>query len=170
MSQNHFNPKPINSVYRSLRQRLSLKEELLLAIAPTLTIAIVMTFVETLSRQRLLFASLDASAFLIYLDPHHSSNTSRTLILSQLMAAAIGWLANFTFGAGYVAGITSMVATIVFTIALDVVHPPAVSTSLSFALQVGSQNNLLLFSLAVGAIALLVGLERFVLWILDHFN
>ncbi|WP_330485826.1 HPP family protein [Tumidithrix elongata] len=170
MSQNRFNSKPITSIGRSLRQHLSLKEELLLAIAPTLTIAIVMAFVETVSQQRLLFASLAASAFLIYLDPHHSSNTARTLILSQLMAAAIGWFANFTCGAGYVAGIAAMVATIVFTIALDVVHPPAVSTSLSFALQTSSQNNFILFSLAVGAIALLVGLERLALRILTRFH
>ena len=51
-------------------------------------------------------------------------------------------------------------------IMLDVVHPPAVSTALSFAFQADIENNLVLFSLAVGAVALLVGLERFVLWIL----
>ncbi|MEC4818085.1 MAG: hypothetical protein SAK29_33165 [Scytonema sp. PMC 1069.18] len=51
-----------------------------------------LAFVEVLSRQRLLFASLASSAFLIYLDPQHGSNTVRTLVLSQMMAASIGFM------------------------------------------------------------------------------
>lgn len=170
MRQNRFSSKPTKGANRVLRQHLSLKEELLLATAPTLTILSVMTLIECLSRQHLLFAPLAASAFLIYLDPHHSSNTARTLILSQMMAATIGLLANFSLGAGYLSGAVAMVLTIVFMIVLNIVHPPAVSTSLGFAFLAGSQNNLALFSLAVGAISLLVGLERLVLWILARFS
>jgi hypothetical protein len=55
-------------------------------------------------------------------------------------------------------------------IVLDVVHPPAVSTSLSFALRAGNENNLVLFGLAVGITALLVALERFTLWVLAHHS
>lgn len=170
MSQSHSSGQPIAEPNHSFRSRLSLKEELLLAIAPTLTILSVMALVEWLSRQHLLFASLAASAFLIYLDPHHSSNTARTLSLSQLIASTIGLLANFILGAGYNAGAVAMLVTIVFMIVLDIVHPPAVSTALSFAFLAGSKNNLALFSLAVVMIALLVGLQRLSLWMLTRFK
>jgi hypothetical protein len=56
-----------------------------------------------------------------------------------------------------------MVVTIFLMILMDVVHPPAVSTSLSFALRAGNENNLVLFGLAVGITALLVALERLTL-------
>jgi hypothetical protein len=55
-------------------------------------------------------------------------------------------------------------------ILLDVVHPPAVSTSLSFALKASNENNLVLFGLAVGITALLVALERFTLWVLARHS
>jgi uncharacterized membrane protein len=53
---------------------------------------------------------------------------------------------------------------------LDVMHPPAVATSLSFALKASNENNLVLFGLAVGITALLVGLERFALWLLTYLS
>lgn len=43
-------------------------------------------------------------------------------------------------------------------------HPSAVSTFLSFALRAGNENNLVLFGLALGITAVLVGLERSALW------
>lgn len=49
------------------KQRIGLKGELLLAAMPTLTVLLVLALVEALSNQRLLFASLASSAFLIYL-------------------------------------------------------------------------------------------------------
>lgn len=63
-----------------------------------------------------------------------------------------------------------MVLTIVLMILLDVVHPPAVSTSLSFALRAGKESNLVLFGLAVGVTATLVLLERFALWVLARYD
>lgn len=63
-----------------------------------------------------------------------------------------------------------MVTTIVLMIVLDVMHPPAVATSLSFALRAGNENNLVLFALAVGITALLVGLERFALFLLARYS
>ncbi len=170
MSQNRSSPKPITETTRSFRHRLSLKEELLLATAPTLTVLGIMALVELLTQQHLLFASLASSAFLIYLDPYHRSNTTRSLILSQLMAATIGLLANLVLSAGYRSGAVAMVITIALMIMLDIVHPPAVSTSLNFAFSASSKNNLALFSFAVGVIALLVGLERFMLWVLARFR
>ena len=130
----------------------------------------VLALVEVLSRQRLLFASLASSAFLIYLDPQHGTNTVRTLIISQMMAATIGLISYLVLGSGYLSGGIAMVLTIVLTILLDVVHPPAVSTSLSFALRAGNENNWVLFGLAVSLIALLVVLERFALWILARYS
>lgn len=157
-------------VKRSPRQRLLPKAELLLATAPALTVLSVMALVEVLGQQRLLFASLATSAFLIYLDPHNRSNNVRALILSQLMAALIGSLANFALGAGYISGAVAMVTTTVVMIVLDLVHPPAVSTSLMFAFLADSKGDLALFGLAVGIIALLIGIERFALRILAHLT
>jgi CBS-domain-containing membrane protein len=130
----------------------------------------VLLLVETLSRQRLLFASLASSAFLIYLDPQHGTNKLKTLIVAQMMAACIGLAAFLAIGSGYVSAGASMIVTIVLMILLDVVHPPAVSTSLSFALRAGDETNVGLFGLAVGITAALVIIERVALWILARFS
>ncbi|MBE9182490.1 HPP family protein [Oculatella sp. LEGE 06141] len=170
MSQNRSSLTPIQGANRSLRRRLNLKGEFALATGPTIIVLGVLAFVEVLSRQRLLFASLASSAFLIYLDPQHGTNTVRTLVIAQMMAAVIGLITYLTFGSGYLSGGVAMVTTIVLMILLDVVHPPAVSTSLSFALRAGNENNLVLFGLAVGITALLVGVERVALWILARYD
>lgn len=75
MNRDRSSLKPIEGANRALRSRLDLKGELLLATAPTVTVLGVLALVEVLSRQRLLFASLAASAFLIYLDPQHGANS-----------------------------------------------------------------------------------------------
>lgn len=154
----------------SIRNKLGLKGEFFLAAAPTATILLVLAFVEVLSRQRLLFASLASSAFLIYLEPQHGTNTVRTLIISQSMAAILGWVVYSIFDSGFLSGGIAMILTILLMIVLDAVHPPAVSTSLSFALKAGNENNLVLFGLAVGMTAALVGLERSALWILARYS
>jgi CBS-domain-containing membrane protein len=141
-----------------------------LALAPTAIVLVMLAMVEALIRQRLLFASLAASAFLIYLDPHHSTNTVRTLVISQMMAATIGFITYSLFSSGYISGGIAMVITIILMILLDAMHPPAVATSLSFALKAGNDSNLVIFALAVGITALLVGLERFALWLLAHYD
>lgn len=166
MSQERSSLKPVEGANRALRRRLTLRGELALAMAPTAVVLGVFALVEALSRQRLLFASLASSAFLIYLDPQHGTNTVRTLTIAQVMAAVIGWITYLVFGSGYVSGGVAMILTIILMIVLDVVHPPAVSTSLSFALRAGNESNLILFGLAVGITALLVGLERFTLWLM----
>ena len=162
--------KSVQRVRRSLRHRLGLKGELALAAAPTATVLAVMGFVEVLSRQRLLFASLASSAFLIYLDPQHGTNLVRTLVLAQAMAAILGWIIYSLFGSGYLSGGIAMVLTILLMIVFDAVHPPAVSTSLSFALRAGNEKNLVLFGLAVGMTVVLVGLERTALWVLARYS
>jgi CBS-domain-containing membrane protein len=168
MTSKRSSLKPIEGANRSFRRRLKLPGELLLALLPTATVLTVLALLEVLSRQRLLFASLASSSFLIYLDPQHGTNTVKTLVSSHIMAATIGWLTYVIIGPGYVSAGTAMVITIVLMILLDIVHPPAVSTSLSFGLRLGNENNFILFSLAVGITVILVLLERCALWILSH--
>ncbi len=170
MSRKRSSLRPVEGANRSLRSRLDFKGELALAAAPTLTVLGVLALIEVLSRQRLLFASLASSAFLIYLDPQHGTNRVRTLIIAQMMAATIGLITHLFLGSGYLSGGSSMVITIALMILLDVVHPPAVSTSLSFALRAGNESNLVLFGLAVGITAVLVLVERFALWLLAHYS
>ncbi len=158
--------KPVEGANRSLRRRLDLKGELTLALLPTLTVIVVLALVETLGGQRLLFACLASSAFLIYLDPLHAMNTVRTLVLAHAVAAVSGLLAYALVGSGYTAAGVAMIATILAVILLDAVHPPAISTALTFAFRVPSENTIALFALAVGVTAGLVVLQRAALWML----
>ncbi len=134
------------------------------------TVLAMLGLIEALSQQRLLFASLASSAFLIYLDPQHGTNSIRTLVISQMSAAAIGLLLYLLLGPGYLSGGAAMVVTITLMILLDAVHPPAVSTSLSFAFRAGDESNLVIFALAVGIIAVLVVLEKMAVWLLSRYN
>lgn len=158
--------KPIEGANRALRQRLDLKGELVLALLPTLTVLGVLVLVEVVAEQRLLFASLASSAFLIYLDPEHGTNAVRTLVASHMMAAVLGWTTFAVLGSGYLSGGMAMVAVIFLMIVLDVVHPPAVSTAMGFALRSGDGSNVLLFALAVAITAVLVLLQRSATWLL----
>ncbi|RYG24101.1 HPP family protein [bacterium] len=152
------------------RRRGGLWGELGLALLPTLTILLVLAFVEAFSRQRLLFASLASSAFLIYLDPRHRTNSVRTLALSQGLAAVLGFAARETLGTGYAAAAVAMLASIVLMVLLDAVHPPAVSTALGFAFRSGPETNLALFGLALTLVALLALLQRGSLWLLGRLG
>jgi CBS-domain-containing membrane protein len=155
---------------RHLRRRLSLRGELLLAALPTATVLITFAFVQVLSQQRLLFASLASSAFLIYLDPEHGTNNMRTLGSAQMLAALLGLGAYLLIGPGYLSAAAAMSSLIVLMILLDVVHPPAVSTALSFALRAGQESNLVLFGLAVGITIVLIVLERVMLWLIARYG
>lgn len=75
------------------------------------------------------------------------------------MAATIGLVLHLMLGSGYLSAASAMIATIALMILLDAMHPPAVATSLSFALRAGNENNLVLFGLAVGITATLVVIE-----------
>lgn len=162
--------KPIEGAERSLRKRLDLKEEFMLALLPALTILAVFALIEVFSRQRLLFASLASSAFLIYLDPQHGTNRTKTLIVSQMMAATVGLILFLILGPGYLSGGSAMIVTIFLMILLDVMHPPAVSTSLAFAFRAGNESNFLLFGLAVMLVTILVVLERAAVWMLSRYE
>ncbi|MBE9005353.1 HPP family protein [Fortiea sp. LEGE XX443] len=170
MNQKRSSLKPLKGANRRWRRRLNLKGEIALVTLPTVTVLTVMAVVEGLTQQRLLFASLASSAFLIYLDPQHGTNSVRTLILSQMMAASIGFVTYLLFGGGYLSGGIAMVIAIPLMIFLDAMHPPSVATSLSFALKAGNVSNLVLFALAIGITTVLVGLERYTLWLLAHYH
>jgi CBS-domain-containing membrane protein len=156
--------EPAPKALRSARQRLSVRGELALAALPTATILGMLALVEALTEQRLLFASLASSAFLIYLDPEHGANRLRALVGSQLLACVVGWICYSTLGAGYTSAGVALVITIVLMILWDVVHPPAVSTAMSFALRAGEASNLALFVLALGITVVLVILQRVATW------
>jgi len=142
------------------RRRLGLKAELLLALLPTATVLLVLALVEALLNQRLLFASLASCAFLIYRDPENELNSVRTLLIAQIGSACIGLGCYLLLGPGYLSGGAAMVASIAVMILLDAMHPPGVSTALSFGLRSGEASNLALFCMAVGVTALLVVMQR----------
>ncbi len=91
---------------------------------------------------------------------------------SVLDAASVGLGAYLALGPvhEYAAGGSAMVVTIVLMIVLDVVHPPAVSTALSFGLRAGDATNLVLFALAVGITAVQVLMQRATLWLLAPYG
>lgn len=162
--------QPAPRAARATRRRLNLRGELLLALLPTVVVLAVFALVEVFSHQRLLFASLASSAFLIYLEPEHGTNTTRSLLLSHLIASLSGAIIYLLLGAGYVSGGLAMIITIVAMILLDVVHPPAVSTALSFAFRDESVQTLLLFIMALGMVAVLVVLQRSALWLVSRLR
>jgi CBS-domain-containing membrane protein len=153
-----------------MKRRLGLRDELLLAVLPTVTVLLVLGLVKTLGRQHLLCATLASSAMLIYMDPKHETNTVRTLVLGQMIAALVGWALCSLFGPGFLAAGTSMTLTIILMILFDAVHPPAVSTALAFALRYGETSGLVIFGLAVGITAMLVLLQRVVLWLFNRWS
>lgn len=84
-----------------MRDRYNLKKEITLAIMPAVTVIGVLILLKEFSKQQLLFSSLASSAFLIYLDPKHLTNSIRTLAIAQTSAAIIGYLTLLVAGPGY---------------------------------------------------------------------
>ena len=158
--------EPIADTPAEIRRRFGTREELLLALFPTTIVLIVFGAVQAWSKQELLFASLASSAFLIYLDPKHATNSARTLVISQILSALIGFCSFYVFGPGYLSAAAAMVVAIIVMVSLDAVHPPAVSTALAFGFRQSNENNLTLFVLSVFLIVLLVALQRVSLYLL----
>ena len=154
----------------SFRQRFDLRTELLLVLLPSATVVITLFFLEIFSRQQVLFASLASSAFLIYLDPEHTMNQVRTLLISQLLATLIGFVSHLLIPYDYMAAGLGMILTIVLMVVLDAVHPPAVSTSLTFAFRDYDEHALILFGLALGLTVALVGLQRTTVWLVRRYT
>ncbi len=150
----------------ALRRRLTLKDELLLASLPTVIVLCVLWLVQSIGGKEVLFASLASSAFLIYLDPEHVANRVRTLILAQTSAACIGFFCSVFIGNELGAAAAAMVFTIFVMILLNAVHPPAAGTSLIFVFRAEAESSLFLFIVAVLFTVLLIGIERFTLWMI----
>ena len=150
-------PHPVTGDTR--RERLGLGAELTLALLPTVTVVFVLWLVEAFADRQVLFASLASSAFLIYRDPDHRMNSLGVLLAAQVLAAATGFGVWWLMGASYwSAGLALAVATFAM-VALDVVHPPAIGTALTFAFRPGDDDNLALFLAALVLVAVLAGLS-----------
>lgn len=162
--------RPIATAARQGRTRLGLREELTLALFPTATILLVLWAVERLASQHVLFAALASSAFLIYLDPTHGANRIQAVVGAHITAATAGIFAAWMLGYGYGASGLAMVVTILAMVIADIVHPPAIGTSLSFAYRSGTASNFSLFLLALGMVVLLVLLQRLTQYLLTRFT
>jgi len=153
---------------RRSARRGGLASELLLAVPPTLAVLAALWLTETLIHRRVVFAALAASAFLIYRDPKHQMNNVRVMVTAHLCGAALGLGAELLLGPNYTAGAVAMVATILTLIVLDAVHPPAIATSLGFAILPNQEGVLGVFLLALAVVAVLVVLQRLALVMLRH--
>ena len=153
------------------RPRLGWSREALLALLPTLTVLGLLWLLKALSNQQLLFASLASSCFLIYLDPSHPANSARTLVISQLSAAVLGYAMHAWLGPGYLSAALALVGIIVVMIMTNTMHPPAVSTALNFAFRAGAgEGNLALFGLAVGLVLVLLAVQRGSAYLVRRFT
>ncbi len=139
-------------------RRGGLLGEISLAIPPTVTVLLAVFLLEWFTHQRILFASLAASAFLIYYAPTHQMNTIRVVVTAQLLGCCIG-AGIGAFGAGYGAAAVAMTLTVVLLIVLRNVHPPAIATSLGFAFLGPQVRSLAAFLVALGLIVVLVVLQ-----------
>ena len=120
--------------------------------------------VEALRNERILFASLASSAFLIYRDPAHPMNGVRVMVVAHLVGIGLGVAAATALGAGYAAGAAAMVTTIIVLVVIGAVHPPAVSTALGFAFHQQQSDAATLFLIALALVAALVVMQRVATW------
>src|SRR6202043_3890544 len=101
---------------RHSQLRLSVRQQFGLAIMPTVVVLLMVACVQVLSDQLLIFASLASSAFLVYLDPEHSTNRARTFLIAQGSAALLGYGSVSLLGTGFLAPGVALVLTIVLII------------------------------------------------------
>jgi len=104
-------------VVTNARQRLTgVGGELLLALPPTLVVLGAFVLVDVLRHERVLFAPLASSAFLIYREPAHPMNGVRPLVIGHVCGMAPGTLALITtlraWGRGISAASSSAMRTI----------------------------------------------------------
>lgn len=152
------------------RKQIGLKGELLLALLPTAMVLFVMWFLDVATNRQVLFTSLASSAFLIYLDPNHPMNGLRTLVISHTAAALIGYGVFWVLGSGYHSAGLSMVLLILVMVVLDVVHPPAIGTTLSFAFHPKDDSSLLLFEAALVIVVVLALLSTVSIRLFRHLS
>jgi CBS-domain-containing membrane protein len=151
-------------------RNLGLWAELALAVPPAVTVLAAIYLVEALRVERVLFASLASSAFLIYRDPAHPMNGVRVMVPAHLAAVACGVGTAWLLGPGYAAGATAMIATGAAIVLLRAVHPPAVSTALGFAFYAQQRQAVGVFLLALALLAALVALQRVMGWLFGRLS
>lgn len=152
------------------KRRFSLKNEIILAIMPTIMVMLVLVLVHDFSQRRILFASLASSAFLIYRDPLHSMNSLYSLLISQCTGAVSGVACYYLLGSDYLSAAVAMIITITICIGLNAIHPPAIGTALSFGFSSPKSDVFGLFFLALVMIAALVIIQQVSLWLLRRFE
>jgi CBS-domain-containing membrane protein len=158
----------LQNASRHSRLRLSVRQQFGLAILPTVVVLLMVACVQTLSDQLLIFASLASSAFLVYLDPEHPTNRVRTFLIAQGSAALLGFGSVSLLGSGFLAAGVTMGLTVVLIVALDAMHPPAMSTALSFSFHTNSVKTLAIFGLAMLVIASLAALQKAAFWLVHR--
>jgi CBS-domain-containing membrane protein len=146
------------------RRRGGVLGEFGLAVPPTITVMAVVLLIQGVAGQRLLFASLASSAFLIYYEPLHRMNSIGTMVIAQVTGCLFGIAAGATIGPGLYAGAVAMALTITALIAFDLVHPPAISTALAFAFVTTRERTVLLFVVSLVMLGVLVLLQRIAVW------
>jgi CBS-domain-containing membrane protein len=152
------------------QRRGGLRGELLLAIPPTVVVLLAVLLLETLRNERILFASLAASAFLIYRDPVHPMNGVRVMVAAHSVAVVTGVACGTLLGPGYGAAALALIVTLLVLIVFHIVHPPAVSTALGFAYFAHPIQAVGLFVVALAMIAVLIVLQRTALWTLRRIQ
>lgn len=145
-------------------RRGGLAGEVLLTALPTLIVLGTLFVLHALRHERILFASLASSAFLIYRDPAHPMNSVGTMVGAHLVGVAFGVGSAVLLGAGYVAVAAAMLGTILVLVLANLVHPPAISTALGFAFFATQADAAGVFVLALGLLAALVILQRSATW------
>ncbi len=156
------------------RRRGSVWGELALAVPPTLVVLGAVFLLETVEHQRVLFASLAASAFLIYRDPDHPMNGVRVMVGAHLIGAGLGLAGALIFQPGYPASAVAMIATIILLVLFNLVHPPAIATALGFAFFPARSDAAGMFLVALVLVAALVLVQsaavRLVVRIESHYH
>lgn len=142
--------------------------ELTLALPPTLVVLGSLFLIEAAQHQRVLFASLASSAFLIYREPLHPMNGVRVMLLAHLVGATVGIGAPTLLGAGYRASAVAMIITIV-VLTSAISSTPAISTALGFAFSDQQRSASGLFVSAVLLVAALVFRQRAAVWGVRQF-
>ena len=167
MTKHAGHPKPevrppalFTNASQHSHMQLSLRHQFGLALVPTGVVLLLFGCLQATSDQCLIFASLASSAFLVYLDPKHPMNRVRAFLIAQGSAALLGFGSFSLLGTGFPSAAVATVLTIALIILLDAMHPPAISTALSFAFHTNSPKTLAIFGLAMLAMALLVALQN----------
>lgn len=110
-----------------LPQRAAINVRLFISVIIGFGVA---SFVVFHSPVRMFFASLGATACILYTDPHAKSAAWYRVLIAHTMCAMIGVATRRFVGEDWMACTVCVTAAITCMSALDVLHPPATATSL----------------------------------------